>query len=266
MTVHAFRTAASVLVFAATTLAAPEAPADSMSSQWHGAVGAGTGIVPDYVGSDGVKAMVLPVIDAYNGRFFASTSDGVGINLLANEPYNPFSERSSAAGIAVTYGLGRDEDNGTGLQGTGDIDPGAEVALFGRYRLGAIEAVARIRRDVSDGHGGAVVEISGSYFMQPTQRLALVVGPTLMWANRKYNQAFLGVSATQSARSGLARFDIDAGVNTVALNAMASYSVTENVFVGARASVGYLVAEAADSPIVQSDRQLAGGLVVGYRF
>jgi hypothetical protein len=117
MTVHAFRTAASVLVFAATTLAAPEAPADSMSSQWHGAVGAGTGIVPDYVGSDGVKAMVLPVIDAYNGRFFASTSDGVGINLLANEPYNPFSERSSAAGIAVTYGLGRDGTMAQGCRG-----------------------------------------------------------------------------------------------------------------------------------------------------
>jgi outer membrane protein len=266
MTVQAFRTAASVLVFAATGLAAPTVPADSMPSRWHGTVGAGTGIVPDYLGSDGVKAMVLPAIDAYDGRFFASTSDGVGINLLAYEPYNLFSERSSAAGIAVTYGPGRDENDGTGLRGTGDIEPGAEIALFGRYRVGAIEGMARIRRDVSAGHGGAVVELSGSYFMQPTQRLALVVGPALMWADRKYNQAFLGVSATQSARSGLPQFDVDAGVNSVALNAGAIYSVTDNVFVGARASVGYIVASAADSPIVQSDRQLAGGLVVGYRF
>jgi len=266
MTVRSFRKAAPVLVIAASTLVAPAVLADSMASRWHGTVGAGTGIFPDYVGSDGVEAMVLPVIDAYNGRFFASTSDGVGINLLANEPYNLFSERSSAAGIAVTYGLGRDEDDGTGLRGTGDIDSGAEIALFSRYRAGAIEGVARIRRDVSGGHGGAVVEFSGSYLMQPTQRLALVIGSTLTWANRKYNQTFLGVSAAQSARSGLARFDVDAGVNSAALDTMAIYSVTENVFVGARASVGFIVAEAADSPIVQSDRQLAGGLVVGYRF
>lgn len=258
MIVQAVRTAASVCVFAASAVAAPAELPDSMSSRWHGTCGAGLGIVPDYVGSDGVKAIVLPVIDAYKGRLFASTSDGVGINL--------FSERSSAAGIAVTYGLGRDEDDGTGLRGTGDIDPGAEIALFGRYRVGAIEGVTRIRRDVSDAHGGAVVELSGSYFMQPTQRLSLVVGPTLTWANRRYNQAFFGVSATQAARSGLARFDADAGVNSVALNAMAIYSVTEKVFVGARASVGYIVADAADSPTVQSDRQLAGGLVVGCRF
>lgn len=266
MTVQAFRTAASVVVVAASTLAAPAVPADSMSSRWHGTVAAGTAIVPDYLGSDGVRAMVLPVIDAYNGRFFVSTSDGVGINLLANEPYNLFSERSSALGIAVNYGLGRDEDDGTGLRGTGDIDPGAEIALVGRYRVGAIEGVARIRRDVSGGHGGAVVELSGSYFMEPTQRLALVVGPTLRWGDRNYNQAFLGVSAAQSARSGLAQFDADAGVNSAALDVMAIYSVMDNAFVGARASIGHIVAQAADSPIVQSDRQLAGGLVMGYRF
>ena len=79
-------------------------------------------------------------------------------------------------------------------------------------------------------------------------------------------EAYFGVNATQSARSGLPEYKAEAGLKRVDLSASATYILTDKWLLRGEAGVGVLTGDAADSPIVEQDVQPSVSLFVGYRF
>ena len=78
---------------------------------------------------------------------------------------------------------------------------------------------------------------------------------------------FFGVRSRDSAQSGLAAFDADAGFRDVRLTLGVVVPITEHWLVGAGVMFMRLVGDAADSPIVDdagSPNQISGGLGAAY--
>jgi len=68
------------------------------------------------------------------------------------------------------------------------------------------------------------VDLEGHY--HPIERLTLSAGPGFTWANGPYMRTFFGVSAAQSAASGLPPFEPGSGVDTIRFSLGAHYHLT----------------------------------------
>lgn len=79
-------------------------------------------------------------------------------------------------------------------------------------------------------------------------------------------QTQYGVTAAQSARSGLSRYDSGAGLEKVGWQLGMDYSMTPAWLIGARVSAQRLQNDAADSPVTQKSGQVNGVLFAAWRF
>ena len=93
-------------------------------------------------------------------------------------------------------------------------------------------------------------------------------------ATAKFNESVdvsinLGIDATQSANSGYAVYDADAGFKDVGFGGTLTWRFWDRAAVTAIAEVKELLGDAADSPIVDqagSSTQAFVGLALSYRF
>jgi outer membrane scaffolding protein for murein synthesis (MipA/OmpV family) len=104
--------------------------------------------------------------------------------------------------------------------------------------------------------------------VEPTPRLSVSAGPRLHFADSEYLDTYLGVSAEQSADSGLSEFDPDGGLKGVGVEAEARYALTQRWSLVGSAGYERLVGDAADSPIADagSENQFTAALGLTYRF
>ena len=82
-------------------------------------------------------------------------------------------------------------------------------------------------------------------------------------------QTYFGVSTGDARRSGLKRYDADAGIKDIGINLAANWIITQNWSVMGIVSYTQLLGDASnDSPIVDegSEGQLFGAAMVVYRF
>ena len=86
------------------------------------------------------------------------------------------------------------------------------------------------------------------------------------FADNNYMDAYFGVNASQSARSGLPEYEAKAGLKRVDLKASVTYMFNENWLVTGAAGAGLLMGDAKDSPIVKDDIQPFAMLGLSYRF
>ncbi|MGO4838302.1 MipA/OmpV family protein, partial [Rhizobiaceae sp. 2RAB30] len=96
--------------------------------------------------------------------------------------------------------------------------------------------------------------------------LVIGAGASAVFADDKHMQAYFGVDAQQAARSGLPRYDAEAGLKRADFSVSATYLVDENWMVRGQAQLGILMGDAADSPVVLDKLQPSAMLAVGYRF
>ena len=117
------------------------------------------------------------------------------------------------------------------------------------------------------GHGQgtlAALDLLGRY--SPIERLTLSAGPGMTWASGPYMRTFFGVSATQSAASGLPQFQASSGVEDVRFSLSGNYRLTTAWNLGARASVARLRGSAAESPITEARTQNSYVVFAEYEF
>ena len=74
------------------------------------------------------------------------------------------------------------------------------------------------------------------------------------------------MSDRQSRRSGLSRFDADAGIKRVDLELTGLYMIDDHWIVRAEVTLGLLTGDAADSPVSQQNFQPSTMFLVGYKF
>lgn len=243
-------------------LAAPSYATESSQgagSGWTAEIGLGVMTGPEYPGSEEYDVTPLPLINFEWGDFlFVNSYEGLGVNLTDSPDYR--------FGVGLSPDFGRDDDDGDRLRGMGDVDPTAQLRLFGETRVGLVKLEGDIEHDILSGHEGTLAS-GGVKFARPFgESLFASIGPELTWASEDYMQSYFGVTPAQSLRSGNARYTPDSGFRDISLNAMAAYRFDKSWSGTLFGGYGRLLDEAADSPVVETGNQFRLGTGLSYRF
>ncbi|WP_158639111.1 MipA/OmpV family protein [Elioraea rosea] len=233
------------------------------TTAWSLTVGALGAANPDYEGSNDYGFLGAPLIDLrYRDLFFLSSRDGLGVSLIRVGGFS--------AGPLLRYRFGRDQDDNDALRGLGDVGGTVEGGLFARYQAGPWVAAVNAAQGLNGGgHRGATVHATLGYGGRLGEAWSYSLGPSVTWASGNYMQSFFGIDATQSARSGYAVYDADAGFKDVGFGGTLTWRFWDRAAVTAIAEVKELLGDAADSPIVDqagSSTQAFVGLALSYRF
>lgn len=225
-------------------------------AEWKVVLGGGALVAPKYEGSDEFDVQPIPFVTASFGEHVTVDPRGVSVNL--------YSLGDLTFSGQLGYDTGRKESDSEHLEGLGDIDMGAVVGGTLTYEFGPAEVYGSLSRIVG-GSDGLQAEF-GAKLSHDMERFRFSAGVSATWADETHMQAYFGVTAAQAARSGLPKYDIGAGFKRVDLELAATYAVTETWLVRGEVGVGYLLGEAADSPVVQEAFQPSVMILLGYRF
>jgi MipA family protein len=226
-------------------------------SDWNVIVAAGAMYAPKYEGSDEYELVPFPMVSATIGRFTISPG-GLDVDVLEANGF-----KVSVKG-GYDMGGGREEDDSPHLRGLGDIDAGAVVGTRASYEMGPMELYASVDKMIGGSEG--LLGVVGANVSHNYNAFILSAGASATFADDNYMESYFGVTAVQSARSGLPQYEASAGLKRFDIEASVTYMATENWLIRGQAGVGFLAGDAKNSPIVQTDMQPSGMLFVGYRF
>lgn len=215
-------------------------------------------MAPKYEGSDEFAVSPIPFVSfTWKDLVFLNLKHGLGVYAYRTDNFQ--------LGISIGYAQGRDEDDSSRLRGLGDIDGAARGHLFAKYSFGSLNLAVDLSQDFGGSEGLQVRPSVGmNYTLSKTVRLSPEVSVT--WADGDYMQSYFGISPIQAGRSGLQRFDADAGFKRADFKIAATWSITDRWFTKANVGLGYLLVDAANSPITDSRIQKSVGLFIGYKF
>ena len=226
---------------------------------WALSIGMIVGISPDYEGSDDYDFGNGPQLAGSWRDILFFKGKTFGANLVR--------KKNLKAGPLLSWSGGRDEDDNDKLEGLGDVDSSIEAGGFVSYRKKTYRFKLEARQDVNSGHEGALVELSAGTVL-PFKKPLVSVALGTTWASDDYMESFFGISAKQSANSGLKRYDADAGIKDISLSLTAGYKISSHCDwrLGGKVEYKRLVGDAADSPVVQDKNQFLAGISITYHF
>ena len=230
---------------------------------WRIRIGPSASFQPRYDGSDRYHMLAGPSIDIrYRDRFFLSTGEGLGMNVLTGPNWR--------VGFAAAYDLGRrSADDLDHLHGMDNINPAPSLRLLGEYAISKsfpLVLRADLRRNFG-GDNGWIGDL-GAYMPMPgsSETFAWFAGPTMTIADSRYMNSWFGVNAAQSARSGYRQYDASAGIRSVGFGISASWTIKKHWIVSADGAFQQLVGAAAHSPLTQTRASGVFDLAVNYEF
>lgn len=225
-------------------------------AEWKVVLGGGALIAPKYEGSDEYEVSPVPLVSATFGDLLKVDARGAAVKL--------YSVDGLTLSTRLGYDLGRQEDESDHLRGLGDIGAGAVVGARLSYALGPVELYGAVNRIIGGSEGLEARFGADAAFKY--ERFLFTGGVSGIWADDKYMEAYFGVTPMQSLLSGLPVYDAGAGLKRVEATAAVTYMLTDHWLIRGQIGLGYLMGDAADSPIVQSKTQPSGMLAVGYKF
>lgn len=250
----------ALVLLAATPLAAADDP--HPPQDWTLTVGGGAMVVPAYSGASSSRVLLLPSIDArYRDLFFLNAATGAGVNLLSG-PWG-------RAGLAVKPDYGRDASWGDRLRGWGDIGAGADCSVFGALQLFPATLRVEAHRQIGAGQGALAIA-SLSTFVPLRRFLFLAPAARLTWANGRYAGAYYGITPEQaqiasSSGNALPSYAAGAGFRDASFALNATLRFDANWSLTLLGQAGWLLGDAARSPLTQRRFQPALGGFLGYK-
>ncbi|AQR72484.1 MipA/OmpV family protein [Sphingomonas sp. LM7] len=150
-----------------------------------------------------------------------------------------------------------------------EVGVSIEAGGFVQAWLGSsIRARGELRKGVS-GHKALVGNVSVDYVARDGDKWLFSLGPRISLSDRKYQEAYFGVNAAASARTGLTPYAPSGGLHAVGAAATTLFQFDKSWGVYGYAKYDRLVSDAADSPIVRaigSRNQLSGGVALTFTF
>lgn len=227
-------------------------------NDWDTRIGVGIGLMPKYEGAKKYRAMPLPLIDlTWRDRVYLNPVNGAGVYLV-NTP-------NIDLGVGVTYRFGRDQDDGPRLKGLGDVSGGLAARIFAAYWAGPFSVYANATSDFG-GRQSATGEVGALGLLPLSEKFALRATAFATWADNRNMETFYGVTATQSAKSGLAQFSAKGGVKRADAAIALNYQINQAWSLDVSVGTGYLLGDAADSPVTERRWQPLGTAFISYRF
>jgi outer membrane scaffolding protein for murein synthesis (MipA/OmpV family) len=214
----------------------------------------------EYLGSDERKTLVLPVLSCqWANGWFAGTGNGIG--------YKFHSPANMQYGLRVTVDLGRDENDAKALAGMGDIDVRPEFGgIFNYFISDEWFLTTSFRYGAGNDRNGSQTDIGIGWSTSLAPQWRGAPGAAASYVDSMYMQAFYGVTAQQSARSGYALYTPGAGWRDVRGNASLTYFFTPEWSMTGALTVRALQGDVKRSPIVNEDTPVAGLLALNYSF
>ena len=224
----------------------------------------GIGIAPEFEGSDYYEAVPIPYVNV-------KWSNHMSINWLGNKAKANFIPSPIwRGGVASEYIAERDDVDSDQVDRLEDVDTSIMLGGFLGFEYANWSADIEAMADVADGNEGIIVRLNGGYRIPIYQTWSLSLGAFTTWADDDYMQAYFGIDAADSARSGLSTFDADSGFKDLGLNLTASFKPWQHWGFMGLVSYKRLIGDAADSPVVDDDyddkNQYMGGILVFYKF
>ncbi|RKP45972.1 MipA/OmpV family protein [Trinickia fusca] len=230
---------------------------------WRIRVGPTVAFQPRYDGADSYATQTGAAIDIrYRDRFFFSTGEGLGANVLTGPNWR--------VALGAAYDIGRrSADDLDHLHGLPNINPAPLLRLSGEYVVSKSFPLV-VRADVRRSFGGDNGWIGdlGAYMPMPgsSEKFSWFVGPTMTAADSRYMNSWFGVSPAASARSGLSTYHASAGIKSVGIGVSADWEIRKHWLLSADAAFQQLVGSAAHSPITQTRGSGVFDLSIDYDF
>lgn len=226
-------------------------------------VALGPQVEPRYPGADGVQ--LRPLIDIARARGddpfeFEAADESAGIAL--------FDRGGFAIGPAFNIEGSRRRRH-VDRADADEVGTSVELGGFAQYWLTpGLRAYGEVRKGVN-GHKGVVSDLGFDYVARDGDRWLVSLGPRVSLSDRRYQQAYFGVSPRTALGTGLPRFDADGGVHAVGATAGTIYQFSRRWGVYGYAKYDRLIADAGRSPFVRAfgnRNQFSGGAALTFTF
>ncbi len=226
--------------------------------KWTRVVGLSAEETTKYEGGNAYQTSGGPSFDVrYRDLAFASTGEGLGVNLLHDKNYR--------AGLALTYDLGRNNHDDHHLGGTGNLSIAPEVRGFAEYLLFPVTFRVDVRT-LFGGQGGWVGDISLYSPLAGSKQYFVFAGPSLTFANATNQRHYYGIDETQSLNSGYPVHPVGSGLRSASFGISAGYFLTDHWLVTGMLAAEQLLGGAGHSPLVQEQGQMVATFTVAYRW
>lgn len=172
------------------------------------------------------------------------------------------------AGPLVGWRFDREDDEAFRLRGLGDVDGGLVVGGYAAYSIGAVKPFVSYHHGVTGDDTGALVRFGAEAKTVLPGRITVTATAGASYADDDYMDAYFSVTPGQSAASvaNLGEYDADAGIKDVFIGLSSDVPLSDVWTLKLSGRYSRLVEDAADSPIVESENQVFGGLGLTYRF
>lgn len=246
-------------------LSATPAMADAWwSGDWYVKVGGSAFVAPRYQGDNAYLFQGKPIISvgrADTSVRFTSRND--------NPAFSLYDSGALRAGIVGKLVMPRDKDTSSDLRGLSRVKLGLEAGAFAEvYPTDWMRFRTELRRGIRS-HDGIVADVAADAFADVTDTVRISAGPRLSFATEGYMDAYYGVNAKESARSGLKKYNPEGGLQSAGLGAAINWKATEKIDTSLFAEYSRLLGPVADSSLVRErgDRdQFLIGVSATYRF
>jgi outer membrane scaffolding protein for murein synthesis (MipA/OmpV family) len=240
--------AALAMVLAAAPAAADD-PHDFLGSRWQ--VGGFVYVSPLFEGSKSSEAIAFPFLAPAglggDGAFQLKGADDLRLRLLKMGGLE--------IGPLAGYRFGRDGDDVTQVA-VGDVDGGLVLGAFATYRVGALALSLSYHHQVTGDDTGGLIRFGLDHTVRLSSAIKLTTSVGANYASQDYMTAFFSTAA----------FDAEAGFKDVFVGAMASIDLNDRWTLHVIGRYAHLIGDAADSPIVETESQLYGGVALSYKF
>jgi outer membrane scaffolding protein for murein synthesis (MipA/OmpV family) len=241
--------AAAFVLLAATPAGAQSTP-DLFGDRWQ--VGGLVYVSPSFEGSRSYEAIAFPFIApagvGSDGVLQIRGADDLRLRLFQNNGFE--------FGPLAGYRFGRDGDDVTNVA-VGDVDGGLVLGAFAAYRTGPLAFSISYHHQVTGDDTGGLVRFGVEHTsrLSPTLKLTTAVGTN--YATEEYMTAFFAVPHVYAP---------EAGFKDVYVGATAAIDLSDRWSLLLIGRYSHLIGDAADSPIVETESQLYGGLALSYKF
>jgi outer membrane scaffolding protein for murein synthesis (MipA/OmpV family) len=230
--------------------AAAQGGPDLFGNSWQ--AGGFVFVAPTFEGSRSYEAMAFPFIlpagVGGDGALQIKGADDVRLRL--------FRAGSFEFGPLAGYRFGRDADDVGQVPGLDDVDGGLVLGTFATYRAGPLAFSLSYHHQATGDDTGGLVRFGAEHSSRLSPGVKLTASLGTNYATEDYMAAFFG--------TGL--YTPDAGFKDVFVGATAAIDLTDRWSLLLIGRYAHLVGDAADSPIVETESQLYGGVALSYKF
>ncbi len=276
------RIPASVIFLALTAAAAPTAlrAADlrpvarqpqppAPRSPWSAHIAVGGVMKPEFPGSKDSEFLPFGIGRlAYHDYYIEVVGPSARINVIPGGVFE--------AGPMVGYDGGRDNDvKNRFVKLLPEVDSSVEFGGFAKLnfkqvmtQIDTLSFGVQFEK-ATEGHEGYKASAQASYGLQFSRSFSMSVDASVQFADKKYTNAYFGVTPVGAAATGLPSYTASSGIEKAGAALSARYMFSPNWGVTGRVAYDRLLGDAAKSPIVKregSENQFSGAVAVLYRF